>query len=375
MITSLSLYQFKNFVDKQSIPFSSLNIIYGSNGRGKSSILQSVLLLSQTLRAEDKLVNLRLKDEFVDLGRYEDVLCSFAEDEKFFSIELDSDDDHIESVYTEGDLPQRAYLQSLRINGQDYRQEIVKEKADADGLNASSGSTFRTISDVTGLQHLKNMYYISADRQGPKNSVRRDDNSNCDLVGIHGENLIQLLYHHPEIMGEVSEVLQYVFKGASIKLPSQPTEEYLELMLDSKNGTKGYKPVNVGFGYSHVLPIIAQVLLAKQGSIVIVENPEAHLHPGAQSRFMSFLISQMKKKSIQLFIESHSDHIVNGARLAVKMGEVNSSDVNVLFVSQDETDMRGVPVVHPITIGSNGALSEYYDDFMDEWTKQAGALL
>ncbi|MCQ2340647.1 MAG: DUF3696 domain-containing protein [Paludibacteraceae bacterium] len=375
MITNLSLYQFKNFAEKQSIPFSSLNIIYGSNGRGKSSMLQSVLLLSQTLRMEDKLVNLRLKDEFVDLGRYEDVLCSYAEDDKFFSIGLDSDDDHIELIYKGGILPQRAYLQSLFINGQDYLQEIGMEKVDANGANSVPGSTFRTVSDVAGLQHLKNMYFISADRQGPKNSVRRDDNSSCDLVGVHGENLIQVLYHHPEIIGEVSDVLKFVFNGASIKLPSEPTEEYLELMLDSKNGTNGYKPVNVGFGYSHVLPIIVQVLLAKQGSIVVVENPEAHLHPGAQSRIMSFLISQMKIKSIQLFIESHSDHIVNGARLAVKNGTVNPFDVKVLFVSQDETDVRCLPVIRPISISANGALSEYFDDFMDEWTKQAGALL
>ena len=219
------------------------------------------------------------------------------------------------------------------------------------------------------------MYYVSADRRGPINGIKRDDNVNPDCVGVNGEFSIQVLYHHPELLSQLEDALSTIFKGASIRLPSDSNDDDLKLLLDSSDSSKGYKPTNVGFGYSHVLPIIIQVLLAKPNSIVILENPEAHLHPGAQSRIVDFLIHQMKEKSLQIFIESHSDHIINGARLAVKNQTITPNEVSILFVSRDETDVRGIPSVHQVEILPNGALCDYYDDFMDEWTKQSGALL
>lgn len=379
MITEISLYQFKNYAEKRTIPFSALNIIYGGNGRGKSTMLQALLLLSQTLRAEDKLHKLRVNGEFITLDRFEDILCSYAEeDEQEIHINVHSGSDFIETVYTKDQLPQRAKLKVLKINGKDYVSENAVESFDEKGCAedaSDTGFSFDSISDVTGLQHLKSMCYVSADRRGPINTIKRDDNVDSSYVGVNGEYTIQAMYHHSELISQMSAALSYIFKGATIRIPSNPDDDDLRLLLDSSDNSQGYKPSNVGFGYSHVLPIVVQVLLAKPGSIVIIENPEAHLHPGAQSRMVEFLINQIKEKSLQIFVESHSDHIVNGARLAVKNQTITSKDVSVLFVSKDETDVRGIPFVHKIDILPNGALSEYFDDFMDEWTKQSGALL
>lgn len=379
MINDISLYQFKNYAEEVTIPFSALNIIYGSNGKGKSTMLQALMLLSQTLRAEDKLQHLRINGEFVSLDRFEDILCSYAEtSEEEIHISLHSGSDYIETIFTKGQLPQRANLKALRVNGMDYVTENASDKTEENGCVDEAveiGYSIHSISDVAGLQQIKSMYYVSADRRGPINGIKRDDNVNPDCVGVNGEFSIQVLYHHPELLSQLEDALSTIFKGASIRLPSDSNDDDLKLLLDSSDSSKGYKPTNVGFGYSHVLPIIIQVLLAKPNSIVILENPEAHLHPGAQSRIVDFLIHQMKEKSLQIFIESHSDHIINGARLAVKNQTITPNEVSILFVSRDETDVRGIPSVHQVEILPNGALCDYYDDFMDEWTKQSGALL
>lgn len=377
MLKNISLYQFKNYAEKKTIPFSALNIIYGSNGRGKSTMLQALLLLSQSLRADDKFQALRLNGEFVNLERFDDILNSYAEeDDKTFSIGMQSGEDIIDASFKKGTLPQKAYLDSLMINGNDYMDENEKENdKGSEEFSVGTGFSVKSVSDVAGLQYLKNMCYISADRKGPQNTIKRNDNWGEDNVGVHGENVIQVLYHHPEILKDLNAALSEVFNGAILNTPSDSTSDNLDLLIDSNSKGVGYKPSNVGFGLSHVLPILVQVLLAKHGSLVIVENPEAHLHPGAQSRIMNFLLEQMNKKSLQIFIETHSDHVINGARLAVKQGKISPDGTKILFVAKDPFDCRDIPSIEEIAISRNGALSKYFEDFLDEWTKQSGDLL
>ena len=107
-------------------------------------------------------------------------------------------------------------------------------------------------------------------------------------------------------------------------------------------------------------------MIAEPGGILVVENPEAHLHPGAQSRLARFLIRQAVSNGYQLIIESHSDHVVNGLRIAAKEGEIKSSQclIDYFYSEGDATAVRA------ITCDKNGTLSEYPDDFMDEWTLQ-----
>lgn len=147
-----------------------------------------------------------------------------------------------------------------------------------------------------------------------------------------------------------------------------PKATRLELMLNSRDGNQLFHPVNVGFGYSYVLPVIVGTLLAEKGSIVIVENPEAHLHPGAQSRIMEFLIEQSITRNLQLIIETHSDHVVNGMRISMKKGTLKPVDSIIQHFAY--TGQGIVPEITCITSDANGNLSDYPEDFQDEWTSQ-----
>ena len=89
----------------------------------------------------------------------------------------------------------------------------------------------------------------------------------------------------------------------------------------------------MGFGYSYILSIVVTALIAKEGDIVILENPEAHLHPEAQTR-LTFMLSKLVAMGIQVFIETHSEHVINGIRLASLKDEYNlkNEDVRIFFL-------------------------------------------
>ena len=134
------------------------------------------------------------------------------------------------------------------------------------------------------------------------------------------------------------------------------------------------RPTNVGYGYSYVLPIVYKTLDAPLGGVVIVENPEAHLYPGAQSRLVDFLVKYANKKQLQIILETHSDHIVNGLRLAVKETIIEPQDTTILFFDREE-DETGTPEITRIRVDKRGMLDSQPQDFMDEWTRQMLALL
>ena len=74
---------------------------------------------------------------------------------------------------------------------------------------------------------------------------------------------------------------------------------------------------NIGYGISYTLPVIVALLSAQPGALVILENPEAHLHPGGQAA-LAKLIAKVASEGIQVIVETHSDHIINGILLACK---------------------------------------------------------
>ena len=106
----------------------------------------------------------------------------------------------------------------------------------------------------------------------------------------------------------------------------------------------------------------------------MIENPEAHLYPAAQSRLVDFLVKYAKEKNLQIVLETHSDHIINGLRISVKDGVVNPTEASILYFDRDENE-TGNPVINRIRIDKRGALDKQPGDFMDEWTRQMLELL
>ena len=361
MIDTITLEGFKCFCDETVIPLSQITIMYGKNGRGKSSVAQSLLLISQTMRVNNKLENLMLVGDFVDLGTFDDVKNNKSDADEF-KISIRNTIDRVDMSFScDPSKSQLAKLNGFLVNGID-KFEIM---SDEEGSEETESKSVSTTSDSILLQNLKSMQYVAAGRLGPVNSVVRNDSLPEDWIGVNGENVINVLSNQdPNFIVNVQKALSNVLSGATIKINNEATDR-IELFLNSHDGSETFKPVNVGFGYSYVLPVIVAALMAKKESLLIVENPEAHLHPAAQSRLMKFLIETAKEKKLQLIIESHSDHVVNGMRIAMKEGLLSPKDGHIVYFSDEEDDQ-----IQVITSDVNGTLSDYPDDFMDEWTSQ-----
>src|SRR5260221_6265573 len=110
----------------------------------------------------------------------------------------------------------------------------------------------------------------------------------------------------------------------------RPDPNLLTLGIRPNDATDRLRPQNVGYGLSHVLPILTACLGAQTGALLLIENPESHLHPSGQSAMGEFL-AQVASAGIQLIVETHSDHVLNGIRRAVKRGQLTPQDVAIHF--------------------------------------------
>ena len=371
MITKLTLRNFKCFSHLNTIELGKINLLTGSNGRGKSSFLQSLLLLAQSMETDRRLLNhVELNGRFLELGNFEDICCRLT-NEKSPTISFATDDteeNDITVVLSPHQSKQRwANIESLKVSG----RELVEKTASAKG-DELKGNALGATSAIAGLAQLADAHFISADRRGPIDYVKKDDNGDDKQVGIHGEFLVNALYRRDvAFMRELAQEASAILSGATVRVVDTQTD-YLRFYLDSANGTEGFRPSNVGFGYSYVLPILTTLLLAERGAKVFIENPEAHLHPGAQSRLMNFMVKNAVDKDVQLFIETHSDHIINALRIGVLNKTIGKRDARIIHFNRENA---ANPTSYQIKIDSHGQLSDYPQEFMDEWGTQMSQLV
>ncbi|MBU3000983.1 DUF3696 domain-containing protein [Roseovarius nubinhibens] len=127
---------------------------------------------------------------------------------------------------------------------------------------------------------------------------------------------------------------------------------------------------NVGVGVSQILPVLITVLLAKPGSVVLLEQPELHLHPRVQSLLCDFFLSAAKQGK-QLIVETHSEHIIERLRLRVAQETKPQilNDAIIYFFGSDEEGVRKVE------LSEYGAVLDWPRGFFDESSKQTSEIL
>lgn len=360
MITHFEVKNFKS-LKNISLNIKGLNVLMGLNGMGKSSLIQTLLLLMQSDKLESRVID--LNGLLVKIGQGRDALYEFAE-EDFILI-------------------------GLTFNNQNsYNWKFPYEK-DKDQLRAISGFTkdqmtvFRTST--------KKFQYVSAERLGPQDLYEASSSAVADKkqIGLLGEYAAYFInmygndysvmerIRHPKaksdkLLAQVNAWLGEISPGVSLntKYVLDVNKVILDYQFDYGNSkTSSFRPKNVGFGISYVLPIVLALLTAEENKIIVIENPESHIHPRGQAE-LGKLISLAASTKAQLFIETHSDHILNGIRVAVKENLIDRQKVNILYFDKETTDKEQYTRVKPIEVDRKGELSEYPKNFLDEWSNQ-----
>lgn len=358
MIDRLTITNFKCFADAQTFHLKRMNVFAGYNGRGKSSVFQTLLLLSQSLVKYGHVEELEVNGDFVSLDLFEDLVnCNHPNSP--IIIEMLQEQPLIKVLlgYCE-ESDRKGKLDELNINDIDYFNSKVSStsgegETEVHSLSSEYPKGFHEL--------LRDFEYVSAFRVGPTKFEEKGDLNNVNPVGRDGEHSLSMINDNVGLLEKVNQWMDYIMDGVHMSIDGRnKNDAVLKLKMTMRDGDKPFKSLNCGFGYRYVLPIIIAALTKKSGSLFI-ENPEAHLHPKAQSRLMEMLCQELGRKNVQIFIETHSEHIINGVRLnALKAAcPINNNDVSFYFFDKDYSCLE-------IIMDSDGQMSNWPKGFFDQ---------
>jgi predicted ATPase len=361
----IQVIELKNFkaIKKHRFHLGNLNIMLGLNGMGKSTFIQSLLLLRQSENLSRG--ELRLNGNLVEIGKGADAFYQFSKEDKMtFNVSFTNrKQKNFEFVY-EKDA--------------DYFKTLSVELTDRDFFQESL--------------FLNKFQYLSASRIDPKVIHDKSYKMVVDLhnVGDHGQYTAHFLhtYGNDDItfknlkhssadtlllreqvnrwMGEISTGVKFntteISNSDNILLDMQFVQPNLGF-------TSKFRPTNVGFGISYALPVVTALLAAKPRELIIIENPESHIHPRGQAE-LGKLMARVAMNDVQLIVETHSDHILNGIRVAVKEQEITEDRLRLFYFERKIEDTEQYSKITNIEIDKNGELSSYPKNLLDEWSNQ-----
>ncbi len=369
MIKIVEIENFKLF-KKTKLSLKPLSIFTGLNGTGKSSFIQILLLLRQSHLSGVLPTGLMLKGDLADLGTGKDIFYQFAGKDDLLKIKINTES---HSFYWH-----------------------FQYWSDSDVLKISEKTTY-TDSLLTFSLFNQNFQYLNTEHIVPLNTYQKSEYEVIQngQIGIHGEYAVHYLSEyglepvkypnliHPSsksnrLIHNVEAWLKEISPGVKVIVEDIKGVDLIRLSFqyETENGyTNEYKPINVGFGITYVLPVIIALLTANPSKITIIENPESHIHPKGQAK-IGELIALTSANNCQIIVETHSDHVLNGIRVAVKESKVQNSEISIYYFDRMlNGTAEHESVITAISIDKNGELNEYPENLLTEWSNQLLKLL
>ena len=367
MLTRLELRSFKCF-ELLRLPLAPLTLLTGFNASGKSSVLQAIVLLHQTMREHEWSTRLVLNGSGVRLGAASDVAGRVG-----FEMALGDDENVYRWVFGGDRRDMSMEAQLVAINDRMFKlPKELRYLLPPDEAEAASPFT----------RPLRDMTYITAERIAPREAYPLEDPRLVSVVGPRGEHAVSVLHwgrFEPVIaelvlsgvpalrLHQVQRRMSTLFPGCEIDLQQAPRANAVTLGLRTSTATEFHSPVHTGFGLTQVLPIVVAALSATKGDIILIENPEVHLHPAGQALMGQFL-ADVAHAGIQVVVETHSDHVLNGVRRAVKAWQLESEQVAIHFF---KPPFGGTTQVLSPTLDVSGNIDDWPEGFFDQFDKDA----
>lgn len=354
MINHIHIKNFKSLKDV-SMEMSNLNLLTGINGVGKSSLIEVLLLLRQSYNLRENTISqLDLNGKWTYMGVQKEILCESAYE------------DSIEIAFKYGYDGLEHYIFDCP---QHQRQETFIGKE-----SIQDKSKVSPIDDLPALYGLNHFRYLSADRISPQPDYRASQGETAQKnLGKRGEFTVEYIYKYAagrkcqidgfnldkDENGNMLPLANQIDAWMSFISPNIKVKTYYDAganayQLSYQYGKSEFTPKHVGFGITYTLPVVTAILISAPGDLVIIENPEAHLHPRAQSK-LGELMAIAAQGGVQLIIETHSDHVLNGIRVATKERKIDAEKVKIYYYAMNQQEM--VAEFYQIPMNQEGIIS------------------
>lgn len=369
MLEHLTLRFFKCF-ERLELPLAPLTLLSGANASGKSTALQALVLLHQTMREQEWSTRLMLNGKSLQLGTVLDV---------------------VDKVHGRRQLEIGLVAGSLCVhwtfNGDREEMSMATEQVRMNGRGSGGLTALRHLLPLdlysvgSGLAaRLRDLTYVTAERVGPREIYVLEDRQAAPVVGSRGEHTLSVLHKvrsdpirdeliiegiPPTGLKQIEARMGQFFPGCRLDIQPISQANAVTLGIRTSDDTDFHRPVNVGFGLTQVLPIVVAGLSAKKEAIVLVENPEVHLHPSGQARMGNFL-AELAASGVQVIVETHSDHVLNGIRRAVKAGTLRPEQACLHFFRPRVGELD--QIVSP-TLDATGNVDVWPEGFFDQFDK------
>lgn len=375
MLSRIDLRCFKCF-ENLKLPLRRFTLLSGTNASGKSSVMQALVVLHQTMREHEWSKRLMLNGSTVRLGTASDVVDQ-VHGRRSFGITLHDEplgwfDWEFEGERSELSMSVRA-TRGETSTGHGW---------DADGSMPLRYLLPEPVSNEALTRRLCSLTYLTAERLGPREQYQHDDPQITPGVGPRGEYAVSVVHSGrdarvsetlaipdvpPTRYRQVEAWMAQFFPGCVLTIQPVPRTDTVTLGIRLSAGTNFLRPTHTGFGLTQVFPIVVAALSANADDLLLIENPEVHLHPAGQAQIGRFL-AEVAAAGVQVLIETHSDHVLSGVRRAVKSGTLDNQDTSLHFFRTREDSGTGEqPQVESPLLDSDGNIDNWPNGFFDQF--------
>ena len=376
MIDKISFENYKAFKDTQELSIKPFTILIGKNSAGKSAVGKLFALISDSLNGKHK-QPLRVKIGDVELGgEYRDLV--YGRKLGFLEFGITKENNSL-SVKIAPALRPTDDISIMSWRYQDGKISVEKDRTSRfkgfipdSGIEGSKGNKI-SLNNILGF----NIDYIGPFRVEPKRSYSKPQISDDTIVGIDGRYAYDILINdsqntNPEIVTKVSEWYKENFEGWGIKIVENGNSQF-SIELTNQNSLS-VNLRDVGEGMGQILPLVTRAYMPiKEDTIIVIEQPELHLHPAAHGNLAELLAKVQKETDKGRYvIETHSQNFVLRFRRLIAEGTLDSESVIIYYVDFDEDSQKSS--LTQITVNSKGEVSDWPEGIFSESLDEAVAI-
>lgn len=432
MLKQLSLENFKA-LENIELDFAKLNLIIGPNASGKSSIIQALALMKQTIIHNDEgksgvSYELEPPDHYFSLGAFSSVVFGHDESRKIriaLEFELSDDEKHSLNKFFEP-FPDVAlarlgfevkfdisfHLQGITVDGK-YLLLVERENED---LVTARSMVYPTLSEQIYRQSLNRMIFLWEDHPDWMNIPYGHIRDASRRAALFLKRIIMLFYplpalrglpkrsyplsdSPPEVTGGSTEILGHKTANRLMHMMGSPeqdrvldeikrwcgrfslnvtchlSEDAKEVIVEigdliaEKTGT-WVNVLDAGFGGNQLLPVIVQGEIAPPGSLLMVEEPEIHLHPWLQAELIDFFI-ELVQEGKQVLATTHSEHLLFRLQRRIAEGKIKAEDVAVYYFNRKDGKIE----IRKVEIDERGFFEEGLPGFFEADVQELSSFL